>query len=68
MAGVDVAIRAFHPRLAAEPNTLAGGMFQAISHAFAKAAMFMAAGLMAGVLGHDRIADLRGDRAGVAGS
>jgi formate hydrogenlyase subunit 3/multisubunit Na+/H+ antiporter MnhD subunit len=46
--------------LAAEPNALAGGMFQAISHAFAKAAMFMAAGLMAGVLGHDRIADLRG--------
>ena len=46
--------------LATEPNALAGGMFQAISHAFAKAAMFMAAGLMAGVLGHDRIADLRG--------
>ena len=46
--------------LAAEANALAGGMFQAISHAFAKAAMFMAAGLMAGVLGHDRIADLRG--------
>jgi len=46
--------------LAAEPNALAGGMFQAISHAFAKAAMFMAAGLMAGVLGHDRIADLSG--------
>jgi multicomponent Na+:H+ antiporter subunit D len=46
--------------LAAEPNALAGAMFQAVSHAFAKAAMFMAAGLMAGVLGHDRIADLRG--------
>jgi multicomponent Na+:H+ antiporter subunit D len=39
---------------------LAGGMFQAISHAFAKAAMFMAAGLIAGALGHDRIAGLRG--------
>jgi multicomponent Na+:H+ antiporter subunit D len=46
--------------LAAEANALAGGIFQAISHAFAKAAMFMAAGLMAEVLGHDRIADLRG--------
>jgi multicomponent Na+:H+ antiporter subunit D len=39
---------------------LAGGMFQAISHACAKAAMFMAAGLIAGALGHDRIAGLRG--------
>jgi formate hydrogenlyase subunit 3/multisubunit Na+/H+ antiporter MnhD subunit len=39
---------------------LAGGMFQAISHAFAKAAMFLAAGLIAGGLGHDRIAGLRG--------
>ncbi len=39
---------------------LTGGMFQAISHAFAKAAMFMAAGLMAEAFGHDRIADLRG--------
>jgi len=39
---------------------LTGGMFQAISHAFAKAAMFMAAGLIAEAVGHDRIADLRG--------
>ena len=39
---------------------LTGGMLQAISHAFAKAAMFMAAGLMAEALGHDRIAELRG--------
>jgi hypothetical protein len=46
--------------LAREGNALTGGILQAISHAFAKAAMFMAAGLMAGVLGHDRIADLRG--------
>jgi formate hydrogenlyase subunit 3/multisubunit Na+/H+ antiporter MnhD subunit len=46
--------------LAKESNALAGGMLQAISHAFAKAAMFMAAGLMTEVLGHDRIADLRG--------
>lgn len=35
-----------------------GGVLQAISHAFAKAAMFMAAGLIAQSLGHDRIADL----------
>lgn len=39
---------------------LTGGMLQAISHATAKAAMFMAAGLMYSSLGHDRIADLRG--------
>jgi formate hydrogenlyase subunit 3/multisubunit Na+/H+ antiporter MnhD subunit len=37
-----------------------GGILQAISHAFAKAAMFMAAGLIAEVLGHDRIAGLAG--------
>jgi formate hydrogenlyase subunit 3/multisubunit Na+/H+ antiporter MnhD subunit len=39
---------------------LTGGLLQAISHAFAKAAMFMSAGLMAEALGHDRIAELRG--------
>jgi formate hydrogenlyase subunit 3/multisubunit Na+/H+ antiporter MnhD subunit len=39
---------------------LSGGIMQAISHATAKAAMFMAAGLMYAGLGHDRIADLRG--------
>jgi formate hydrogenlyase subunit 3/multisubunit Na+/H+ antiporter MnhD subunit len=39
---------------------LTGGFLQAISHAFAKAAMFMSAGLMAEALGHDRIAELRG--------
>jgi formate hydrogenlyase subunit 3/multisubunit Na+/H+ antiporter MnhD subunit len=39
---------------------LSAGMFQAISHAFAKAAMFMAAGLVADAVGHDRIAELRG--------
>jgi formate hydrogenlyase subunit 3/multisubunit Na+/H+ antiporter MnhD subunit len=33
---------------------------QLFSHAFAKAAMFMAAGLIAEALGHDRIADLGG--------
>src|SRR5262249_11873651 len=41
-----------------------GGVLQAISHAFAKAAMFMAAGLIAEALGHDRLARLaRGGRA-----
>ena len=33
---------------------------QALSHAFAKAAMFLAAGLVAESLGHDRIAELGG--------
>ena len=37
-----------------------GGLLQAISHATAKAAMFMAAGLIYKTLGHDRVADLRG--------
>ena len=37
-----------------------GGILQAISHACAKAAMFMAAGLIAQALGHDRIAGLAG--------
>src|SRR5271168_2894476 len=37
-----------------------GGVLQAISHAFAKAAMFMAAGLIAEALGHERIAGLAG--------
>jgi multicomponent Na+:H+ antiporter subunit D len=37
-----------------------GGWLQLFSHAFAKAAMFMAAGLIAEALGHDHIADLRG--------
>jgi multicomponent Na+:H+ antiporter subunit D len=46
-----------HPR-----STFAwtGGVVQAISHAVAKAAMFMAAGLIAEPLGHDRIARLAG--------
>jgi formate hydrogenlyase subunit 3/multisubunit Na+/H+ antiporter MnhD subunit len=37
-----------------------GGVLQAVSHAFAKAAMFMSAGLVAEALGHDRIAGLPG--------
>ncbi len=41
-------------------GALAGGMLQAISHATAKAAMFMAAGLIYAAVGHDRIAGLTG--------
>jgi formate hydrogenlyase subunit 3/multisubunit Na+/H+ antiporter MnhD subunit len=41
-------------------GAVTGGMLQAISHATAKAAMFMAAGLIYLALGHDRIADLAG--------
>lgn len=37
-----------------------GGWMQLVSHALAKAAMFMAAGLIGETLGHDRVADLRG--------
>jgi formate hydrogenlyase subunit 3/multisubunit Na+/H+ antiporter MnhD subunit len=41
-------------------GALAGGIIQAMSHAAAKAAMFMAAGLIYTGLGHDRIAGLAG--------
>jgi multicomponent Na+:H+ antiporter subunit D len=41
-------------------GALAGGMLQAMSHATAKAAMFMAAGLIYAALGHDRITGLGG--------
>jgi formate hydrogenlyase subunit 3/multisubunit Na+/H+ antiporter MnhD subunit len=41
-------------------GALSGGMLQAISHATAKAAMFMAAGLVYKTLGHDRIAEFAG--------
>ncbi|MBV9115905.1 MAG: NADH-quinone oxidoreductase subunit J [Acetobacteraceae bacterium] len=37
-----------------------GGTLQAVSHAFAKAAMFTGAGLIVQTLGHDQIADMRG--------
>jgi len=37
-----------------------GGVLQAVSHAFAKAAMFLAAGLVAETIGHDRISGLHG--------
>ena len=39
---------------------LTGGFLQVVSHATAKAGMFMAAGLIYAALGHDRIADLAG--------
>jgi len=53
---------AIKPEMGDPWNTTAwtGGVLQAISHAFAKAAMFMAAGLIAEALGHDRIAGLSG--------
>jgi len=41
-------------------GALAGGMLQAISHATAKAAMFMAAGSIYAALGHDRLVGLAG--------
>lgn len=45
----------------AEANSAwVGGALQAVSHAFAKAAMFLSAGLIAQALGHDRIAEFRG--------
>jgi formate hydrogenlyase subunit 3/multisubunit Na+/H+ antiporter MnhD subunit len=44
----------------AHGGALNGGMLQAISHATAKAAMFMAAGSVYAALGHDRIAGLAG--------
>jgi len=37
-----------------------GGWLQLFSHAFAKAAIFMAAGLIAEAIGHDRMAELGG--------
>lgn len=46
----------------AQWSTLAwtGGTLHLVSHAFSKGAMFMAAGLLAEVVGHDRLAGLRG--------
>lgn len=41
-------------------SALMGGMLEAVSHATAKAAMFMAAGLIYATFGHDRIAELAG--------
>jgi multicomponent Na+:H+ antiporter subunit D len=41
-------------------DALTGGILQAISHASAKASMFMTAGLIYAALGHDRIGGLAG--------
>jgi formate hydrogenlyase subunit 3/multisubunit Na+/H+ antiporter MnhD subunit len=41
-------------------GALTGGLMQAMSHATAKAAMFMSAGLIYAALGHDRITSLGG--------
>lgn len=48
------------PLAGAGRGVLAGGMAQLAAHAFAKAAMFMAVGLMAAALGQDRVRDLGG--------
>jgi formate hydrogenlyase subunit 3/multisubunit Na+/H+ antiporter MnhD subunit len=47
----------FHPWTA---DGWSGGFMQTLSHAFAKAAMFLSAGLVAEALGHDRIEELTG--------
>jgi formate hydrogenlyase subunit 3/multisubunit Na+/H+ antiporter MnhD subunit len=41
-------------------SALTAGILQAVSHAMAKGAMFMSAGLMYAALGHDRIAGITG--------
>jgi formate hydrogenlyase subunit 3/multisubunit Na+/H+ antiporter MnhD subunit len=41
-------------------DALTGGLLQAMSHATAKAAMFMAAGLIYTTLGHDRLGEMAG--------
>ena len=46
-----------HPWVA---SAWVGGALQAVSHALAKAAMFLSAGLITQALGHDRIAEFRG--------
>jgi len=51
-----LAVGLAHP----EATAITGGMLQVASHATAKAAMFMAAGLVYAALGHDRVADLTG--------
>jgi multicomponent Na+:H+ antiporter subunit D len=47
-------------RVLVHGDVLTGGLLQAVSHATAKAGMFMAAGLIYAALGHDRIAELAG--------
>jgi formate hydrogenlyase subunit 3/multisubunit Na+/H+ antiporter MnhD subunit len=46
--------------LGTAPWAWTGGVLQLVSHALAKASMFMAAGLIAASLGHDRVRDLGG--------
>lgn len=46
--------------LVGHAGALSGGMLQAVAHAFAKASMFLGAGLMAEVAGSDRLDGLRG--------
>ncbi|MBL8432050.1 MAG: hydrogenase 4 subunit B, partial [Dechloromonas sp.] len=46
--------------LSAPAPAVAGGLLQVVSHATAKAGMFMAAGLIYAALGHDRIGELAG--------
>jgi len=46
--------------VAASGPAVTGGLLQVVSHATAKAAMFMAAGLVYVALGHDRVKDLGG--------
>lgn len=55
------------PHVGAEPGAApwsfdawSGGVYHALSHSFAKASMFMAAGTIMAALGHDRMRDLTG--------
>lgn len=41
-------------------EAFSGGVYLALAHGFAKAAMFLAAGLVLDALGHDRIHDIQG--------
>jgi formate hydrogenlyase subunit 3/multisubunit Na+/H+ antiporter MnhD subunit len=62
-ACVALVLLALAPRDAVEAVALTawtGAWLQVVAHAFAKAGMFLAAGLVAEVLGHDRIKELGG--------
>ncbi|MFP4597243.1 MAG: complex I subunit 5 family protein [Persicimonas sp.] len=50
----------FSPAVRGAPGALAGGVYHALSHACAKAAMFMAAGTLVWQIGEDTIESLRG--------
>lgn len=62
LAGADAAVAFITVGVALDAGTaaLTGGLLQIVSHALAKAAMFLAAGRIAARLGHDRIDDLGG--------